>query len=194
MLKASQDREEENSDFQSTVSEQRAMVQVLNKAYTVLKDHYAKESLLQKPALVQQTPMPGQFEAYKANSGSNSVLAMMEKIMDDCKATEAEALADEGKSQAEYEKFEKDSTDGLAALEASIAAMGDEKSTKATEKAEAETLLKDTDTELKNLADTNTALHNDCDFLLKFFATRQSNMQDEIEACQQAKAILSGAM
>lgn len=39
----------------------------------------------------------------------------------------------------------------------------------------------------------NSTLHGECDFLIKFFPQRQEAMQSEIEACQRAKAILSGA-
>merc|ERR1712007_81703 len=64
---ASQDREGENADFQVTVKEQRDMGAVLLKAYDVLKTHYSKTSFIQ----AKQTPMPGEFEAYKGNAGSS---------------------------------------------------------------------------------------------------------------------------
>jgi hypothetical protein len=98
--KASEEREEENANFQANVKEQRAMHGVLQKAYTVLKTHYDKASLLQVAS--HQTPMPGEFTPYKKNDGSNAVLTMFEKIMADTKTEEAEALKAESESQAEY--------------------------------------------------------------------------------------------
>jgi len=48
-------------------------------------------------------------------------------------------------------------------------------------------------TALGELAELNRALHADCDYVLKNFNIRQQARQEEIEAIQEAKAILSGA-
>ncbi len=53
--------------------------------------------------------------------------------------------------------------------------------------------VSDKKAEIEGLSKVNSALHNDCDFLLKFFGQRQEAMANEIEAAQKAKAILSGA-
>merc|ERR1719169_347337 len=44
---ASENREEENKEFQTTISEQRATQEILTKALDRLKEFYAKKALLQ---------------------------------------------------------------------------------------------------------------------------------------------------
>merc|ERR1712085_231157 len=87
-----EDREEENLNFVKEVSEQRDMLSVLTKAFTVLKNHYEKATLVQikehtiskESSLIRQTPMPVEFTPFKHNSGGNAVLSMFEKIMREC--------------------------------------------------------------------------------------------------------------
>jgi len=52
--------------------------------------------------------------------------------------------------------------------------------------------LKGTIDTILALADMNKATHDQCDFLLKNFAERQSSRSQEIDALNQAKAIFSG--
>jgi len=49
-------------------------------------------------------------------------------------------------------------------------------------------------TDLESLAAYLGDLHQDCDYILKNFEIRQGGRSQEIEALQQAKQILSGAM
>jgi len=193
MLEASSAREEENKANQDTITEAREMNAVLNKALTVLKNEYAKEFLQQDPTQAGQvSTMPGDFEPYKKNQGANGVLTMMEKIVADVKTQEEDTMADEAKSQAEYEQFTKDAT---ASVKADEAAITDLLSVIATEGAELNALntqAGDLEADFKELSETQTGLHNDCDFLIKYFADRQNAMQNEIESLGKAKAFLSG--
>ena len=47
--------------------------------------------------------------------------------------------------------------------------------------------------ELEKLAGQNAALHKSCDFVVKNFDLRQEARQQEMDAIEQAKAVLSGA-
>lgn len=47
--------------------------------------------------------------------------------------------------------------------------------------------------EIESLHDTASDLHKSCDYILKNFDLPQSNRAAEIEALNEAKAILSGA-
>ena len=46
---------------------------------------------------------------------------------------------------------------------------------------------------LADLSEANGELHASCDFVMKNFEIRQSSRDEEIQALQQATAILSGA-
>ncbi|CAD7953375.1 unnamed protein product [Amoebophrya sp. A25] len=167
MKKAETEREAGNAEFQITVNEQRAMQKVLAKALKVLKDHYT--------ALVQtsQTPMPGSLKGYKAQDASSGVLAMMDKIMGDSKALELDSIKTEKQAQLDYEKYIADSNAALDASYATIASLGEERADKVEEKANTEKEVADKKAEIEGLSKVNTSLHNDCDFLLKFFGQRQ---------------------
>eukprot|EP00427_Karlodinium_veneficum_P013510 CAMPEP_0169071120 /NCGR_PEP_ID=MMETSP1015-20121227/5489_1 /TAXON_ID=342587 /ORGANISM="Karlodinium micrum, Strain CCMP2283" /LENGTH=768 /DNA_ID=CAMNT_0009130183 /DNA_START=86 /DNA_END=2392 /DNA_ORIENTATION=+ len=188
--KASQVREGENAEFQTVVADQRATQDILTKALLRLKDFYKKAK---GGALVQtaQTP-PVKFNAYKKNAGASPVLGMIEQIIEDSKALEAEAVAGETEAQAGYEKFVKDSNDLISKLSDSISAKTE---ASATAKEDMEQAKSDFDTtmgELQSLAMTEHDLHAECDWVLRNFALRQKARMDEMEAIQQAKAILSG--
>merc|ERR1719446_1658970 len=188
---ASQVREGENAEFQTVVADQRATQEILNKALDKLKAFYKHAkggALVQKSA---QEP-PVKFNSYKTNAGASPVIGMIEQIVEDSKALEAEAVAGEKEGQATYETFVKDSNALIKQLSDSVAAKT-KASAKATEDREqANSDLDSTNGELESLALTEEDLHGECDWTLKNFAARQKARLDEIEAIGQAKAILSG--
>jgi hypothetical protein len=194
ILKASQDREKENAEFQVVVSDQRATQTILTKALNRLKDFYKKEAGGGAFVQVQggQTP-PVQFAKQKNNAGASPVMGMISQIVEDSKRTEAEAISTEKQAQSDYETFVKDSNDLIASLTESIT----EKTKSISEsKAESENAKADHEAtvgELELLAEHKAALHGECDFTLKNFDIRQKARLQEIEAIGQAKAILSGS-
>merc|ERR1719264_1353542 len=116
MKRAGEDREKENKEFQTTVADQRATQKLLKAALTVLQDFYGK-----KAALVQQKqepagpPPPPGFEAYKKNAASGGVMKMIEEIVNDAKAMEAEAIRSEEDAQKAYEDFVKETNASIEA-------------------------------------------------------------------------------
>jgi len=194
ILKASQTREEENAEFQVTVSDQRATQTILTKALDRLKDFYKKEAGGGAFVQVQggQTP-PVQFAKQKNNAGASPVMGMIAQIVEDSKATEKDAISTERQAQSDYETFVKDSNDLIASLNESITektksisqAKADSENAKADHTATVE--------ELELLAEHKAELHGECDFTLKNFDIRQKARLQEIEAIGQAKAILSGS-
>merc|ERR1719221_1167517 len=190
MKRAGEDREKENKEFQTTVADQRATAKLLKAALTILEDFYGKKALLQEPA---GPPPPAGFESYKKNQASGGVMGMMQQIIDDAKAMEAEAIRSEEEAQKAYEDFVKETN-------ASIEAMSKEIVNKSELKAKAETDLVETKEakeavmlELEQLSNYNAQLHQSCDFVLKNFELRRTARDEEVEALRQAKAILSGA-
>merc|ERR1712012_1333850 len=130
---------------------------------------------------------------YKKNAASSGVMEMMQQIITDAKAMEAEAIRSEEDAQKAYEDFVKETN-------ASIEAKSKEIVTKSAEKAKAESELVETKEakeavmlELEQLSNYNAELHQSCDFITKNFEIRQTARDEEIEALKQAKAILSGA-
>merc|ERR1719238_1596072 len=113
--KASETREAENAEYQTTVADQRATQAILAKALKKLESFYKKAAA----ALVQQTP-PVQFNSYKKNAGSGPVMGMIEQIVEDSKKLETEAVAAEKQAQSDYEGFVKASNALISDLTTSI--------------------------------------------------------------------------
>jgi len=191
--KASENREKENAEFQTTVADQRATQDILKKALLRLQDFYTKG--IGKAVLAQrsvQTP-PVKFNAYKANKGSSPVMGLIEQIIEDSVKLETEATAAETQAQADYEKLVKDSNALIAALSEAVTAKTGAIADAKVDSTETNSQLQSTVDELKALATEDGELHQECDFVLKNFEVRQDARLQEIEAIQQAKAILSGA-
>merc|ERR1719247_960829 len=64
---------------------------------------------------------PARFNEYEKNAGGGKVVAMIEGIINDSKALEAEAIAAEQDSQTAYENFMKESNDSITNLTEAIA-------------------------------------------------------------------------
>merc|ERR1740117_1404728 len=98
MKRAGEDREKQNKEFQTTVADQRATQKLLAAALNILKGFYEKAALLQQQAtekqVAGQAPPPG-FKSYEKNAASGGVMGMMQGIIDDAKAMEAEAIRGE---------------------------------------------------------------------------------------------------
>jgi septal ring factor EnvC (AmiA/AmiB activator) len=191
--KASQDREAENSEFQTVVADQRATQAILSKALQKLNDFYEK-GIGNKVALAQRSAQepPVKFNSYKTNSGSSPAIGLIKQILEDSKALEAETTSGEFKAQADYEMFVRDSNDLIKSLQEAIAAKSKAIATAESDKAEASADHESTVGELESLAAYEADLHHQCDFVLKNFDIRQKARLQEMEAIQAAKAILSG--
>merc|ERR1712072_183740 len=190
MKRAGEDREKENKEFQQTVADQRASQKLLQAALNILKGFYEKkEAALQKQEPAGPPPPPG-FKEYKKNAAAGGVMGMIQQIINDAKAMEADAIRSEEDAQKAYEDFVKETN-------ASIEAKSKEMVNKTEEKAKAEADLNESKEnvllELEQLSNYNAELHQSCDFVMKNFEIRQTARDEEIDALKQAKAILSGA-
>merc|ERR1719337_560529 len=195
LKRAGEDREKENKEFQTTVADQRATQKLLTAALNILKGFYAKKA---KAALLQTSepagpPPPPGFEAYKKNAAAGGVMGMIQQIINDAKAMEAETIRSEEDAQKAYEDFVKDTNGSIEEKNADIVNKSEEKAKAEGDKVEAETEKEAVMTELEQLANYKAELHSSCDFVLKNFEIRQTARDQEIEALKQAKAILSGA-
>eukprot|EP00746_Dinoflagellata_sp_MGD_P073092 gnl/MRDRNA2_/MRDRNA2_29667_c0_seq1.p1 gnl/MRDRNA2_/MRDRNA2_29667_c0~~gnl/MRDRNA2_/MRDRNA2_29667_c0_seq1.p1 ORF type:complete len:679 (-),score=204.94 gnl/MRDRNA2_/MRDRNA2_29667_c0_seq1:67-2103(-) len=199
LKKAAENREKQNKEFQMTVSDQRATQEILTKALERLKAFYAAASLVQttsKNAAVAhhgQAPPPGFSGAYQKNSGSGGAMGMLQSIIADSKMVEADATHDEQDAQTAYESFVKDSNTEIASLNKEITDKTSLKAQADGDKVAAEADHKATMSDLEDLSNLAGNLHRSCDYLLKNFETRQSSRAQEIDALNQAKAIMSGA-
>jgi len=191
MKRAGENREKENKEFQQTVADQRASQKLLGAALSILEGFYKKAALLQQePA---GPPPPPGFKDYSKNKASGGVMGMIQQIINDAKAMEAEAIRSEEDAQKAYEDFVKETNASIEAKTKSIINKSEEKAKAETELTQANEDKEAVLLELEQLSNYNAELHQSCDFVMKNFEIRQTARDEEIEALKQAKAILSGA-
>jgi len=193
MKRAGEDREKENKEFQQTVADQRASQKLLQAALNILKGFYEKKAA----ALLQQEPAgpppPPGFKDYKKNAASGGVMGMIQQIINDAKAMEAEAIRAEEDSQKSYEDFVKETNASIEEKSKAIVNKSEEKAKSETDLTQSNEDKEAVMLELEQLSNYNAELHQSCDFVMKNFEIRQTARDEEIEALKQAKAILSGA-
>ena len=123
LKRAGEDREKENKEFQTTVADQRATQKLLQQALNVLKGFYDKKSkavaLAQAGQPAGPPPPPG-FKEYKKSGAAGGVMGMIQQIINDAKAMEAEAIKSEEDAQKAYEDFVKETNNSIEAKSTDI--------------------------------------------------------------------------
>merc|ERR1719450_1637371 len=195
LKRAGEDREKENKEFQMTVADQRATQKLLQAALTVLKGFYDKKAaaaLLQKQEPAGPPPPPG-FSEYKKNAAAGGVMGMIQQIINDAKAMEAETIRSEEDAQKAYEDFVKETNGSIEAKSKDITNKSESRAKAEADRVEAKEDKEAVMLELEQLANYKAELHSTSHFVVKNLAIRQTARDEEIEALKQAKAILSGA-
>merc|ERR1711865_1329680 len=120
-------------------------------------------------------------------------MSMIEQIISDAKAMEAEAITAEEDGQKAYESFVKETNASIEANSKDIVNKSENKAKAEADLVETKESKEATMLELEQLSNYNAQLHKSCDFVMKNFELRQTARDEEVEALKQAKAILSGA-
>jgi len=184
MKAASETRELENKDFQVTVSDQKATQTILTKASERMKSFYG---------LIQTAHTQPAQGTYSKHGGGNLIVGMLESIIQESKDVEKKALHAENEAQKAYEEYITDSNAAVSAATDNVASKTEAMAMATKDKIQASESRDHTIQDLLMLGETNVALHQDCDFLIKNFEIRQSARAEEIESLFNAKAIFSGA-
>jgi len=196
--RAGEDREKANSEFQTTVADQRATQKLLAGALNILKGFYDKAALVQSSTTFDEQqpagpPPPPGFKKAAPNAQSGGVMGMIEMIIADAKAMEADALKAEEEAQIGFETFVTDSNTSIETKSKEMITAAENQGKAEAEKVEKEQELDGVVEELSALTSENADLHKSCDYTLKNFDVRQGARDNEIEALKQALSMLSGA-
>merc|ERR1719293_444116 len=139
-------------------------------------------------------PPPETFGAYtKKSEESGGVIAMIDKIVLEMDVEMKEAEVEEKAAQEAYERLTADAGEkrtadakALTEKEASMA--------KAEEALQLETdKTKGLGEQLMEVEQVLANVHNECDWLLKYYDMRKAARADEIDALGKAKDVLNGA-
>jgi len=188
---AGEQRKAANGLYQQSISDQRATIAILNMAAARLKKQY---TLVQVHAHMQAAPPPApSAKAYEKGAGSGGVMQMLATIVADAVSVESELKINEQNEQKNYAEFVAGTTASIEANRNAIAEKEEQHAQASGEKSETEEASLANDASLAELNKLLTSTHTDCDWILKYFDMRQQSRKDEMNAIEEAKAILSGA-
>lgn len=183
LKKAGEGRKAENLLYQSSVSDQRATVQILNMALDKLKAFYNKPSFVQQPAT----------DSYSKNAGAGGVMQLIAKVITDAETEAQELQMGESDAQAAYAELVQDTADSIETANKAIAEKAKASASEMSEQSETSASQIANKGDIENLSKLLRGTHQSCDFLLKFFDVRQKARSEEMDAIGDATAILSGA-
>jgi len=196
MKRSQEDRERANTQFQKTIADQRATRKLLEGALGMLKGFYDKQALVQshssRHAQPAGAPPPPGFKKYGANARKGGVMGMMQQVIDDAAAMEAEAIKDEEASMTAYETFVTDTNTAIVTMQKQISNKEQDRALAESEKAQTHIELKSANTELEELGYANTDLHEQCDYHLANFNAKELARDDEIRGLKESVAVFSG--
>merc|ERR1740127_79729 len=145
-------------------------------------------------AQVAPPPPPEANLAYKkSGEESGGVLAMIDLLVADLDKENQIMELEEKDAQKDYESFMADASDKRALDSKTIT---DKETAKAETEAELESnteTKKSKTIEAMETAKYIAGLHEECDWLLKYYDARKSARTGEVDALGKAKAVLSGA-
>jgi len=210
VVDATEQRKEENQEYKDLMAADTKAKEILKFAKKRLNKFYNPTlALAQSPPTVGTSfaevgvhddakappgPPPDTWNAYaKKSDESTNVVAMIDVLIADLDKEMTEAKAEEKNGQEDYETM---MTESAAKRTEDSKALGNKMSAKAdAEKmlSEQSDLKKDTTKELWATMKYIDSLHQECDWLLKFFDVRKTARTGEIDALVKAKEVLSGA-
>jgi predicted nucleic acid-binding Zn-ribbon protein len=202
VAEATEQRKEENEDYKSLMAGNAAAKELIGFAKNRLNKFY-NPKLYKPPAAMAQIrahngdappPPPEAVEAYsKKGEESNGIIAMMDALSADLQKEMTEAEATEKDAQGDYEQFMADSANKraedsktLTDKEGALAQLEEMLDSQHSEKSSTEKTLEATNSYI-------ASLHAECDWLVKYFDMRKEARDNEIDALEKAKAVLSGA-
>merc|ERR1719506_160311 len=145
-------------------------------------------------AQVAPPPPPEANLAYKkSGEESNGVIAMIDLLVADLDKENQVMKVEEDDAQSDYEKLVSDSAEKRALDSKAIT---DKESAKAQAEGDVQASTdgkKAKTTELMETDKSLAGLHQECDFLLKFYDTRKEARVGESDALGKAKDVLNGA-
>merc|ERR1719473_1045345 len=202
VAEATEQRKEENEDYTALMASDAAAKELIEFAKNRLNKFY-NPKLYKPPAEFAQVrahsgeappPPPEAPKKYsKSSEESNGIIAMMDALIKDLDKEMTEAELTEKDAQGDYEAMMKDSAEKRAEDSKSMTdkqgALADLETGLGQQKDD----LASTKKELGATVQYIGTLHNECDFILKYYDMRKEARAGEIDSLEKAVAVLNGA-
>jgi len=199
VVEATEQRQEGNQDFKKLMAQDTKAKDILGFAKRRLNKFYNPTLAFAEVSSHDKSkappgPPPDTWDAYaKKSDESTNVVAMIDVLIADLDKELTEAKAEEKNDQEDYETMMTESaakrTEDSKALSGKMEAKAEAEKTLA----EQTDVKKDTTKELWATLKYIDSLHQECDWLMKFFDVRKTARTGEIDALVKAKEVLSGA-
>mmetsp|Transcript_92137 Transcript_92137/g.265868 ORF Transcript_92137/g.265868 Transcript_92137/m.265868 type:complete len:737 (-) Transcript_92137:70-2280(-) len=195
LKQAGENRKQENQVYQTSIADQRATINILNKALARLKQFYSSEFAQVHSSEPGRAvaPKPDTPKDYAKSAGAGGVIQLIMKVIEDAELEEQQLAQDEQSAQADYSEFVQVTTTNIEKDRALVAEKTELVAQTEAAKSETEEKQLSNDESLAKLNDLLKAHHVECDYVLKYFDIRQKARQEEMDAITDAKAVLSGA-
>jgi chromosome segregation ATPase len=210
VAEATEMRKEESAEYQELMANNKAAKEILawakNRLYKFYQPKMYKEeapapgaAALVQVGIHRQTskdapPPPPEFSNYaKKTAESTGVIAMIDVILGDIDKEMTASTVEEEDAQKDYEAMmakaaDKRAQDSKSVTEKNSAKAASEEALQAEKEKK-----KGNEKELMMTAKYIMNLHNECDWLMKYYDVRKSARADEVDALGKAKAVLNGA-
>jgi len=183
-------RTKENGEYVEAKKEDEKAIGLLLKAKEALAEYYASSFL-------QQAGDPHQKKIKlsgkdSAKGQTDTVVALLDNIIEDLNSELAETKTNEAASQEDYEALKKSVEDQKAALEKSKTNLDGGIAAQNSAKADEEKLQGDNEGSLKTEKDTEADLKKTCDDAIKNQPERREKRKVEADGLTQAREFLAG--
>merc|ERR1719199_2020721 len=188
LKQAGEERHDQNELYQTSVMDQRATINILNKALTRLDAYYKKEAaLLQSKATAQYDPTynpppPPKPAGFRRSAKAGGVLQLLHMIITDAEKAETELTFSEQEQQKDYAAFVKITTETIEADRSSIHEKEGQVASNSAELSETQEAQLANDANIAELNEVLKGYHMDCDYILKYFDVRQKARAEEMDA------------
>jgi len=212
MMQAYEARKEENAEFMVINADNQLTQATLNKALNKLNEFYTGSNEVPKMLLqtrasssVLKLGQPANYEArgsagegpdgfkkLEKGSGGGKVMTMLQDIIKESAQEMTETISDEHASQMAHEEYGRQQNKVIGARMKEISTKSEEQAQAENDLVETKGDLAQTGKDLQELYDYANGVHRECDFLLDNFQARRDARVEEIEALNEAKAMMSG--
>lgn len=205
---ATEQREEDNKEYQVNLADDEEMAKIVAKAKDVLAGFYKENNLMLVQGQHRQPEVAAELKAGKApppppttweapyggkTQQSTGVITALEIIEKDVQKDIELSKSAEKEAQSKFDTFKKESLDMIQELNEAISRLtgtkGEKEESVSDLKEERGAKKKSLDAVLKSIADANPG----CEYLTTTFWTKRKDRQIEMDGLIKAKAILSGA-
>jgi len=193
LKKAGIDRKADNELYQQSVADQRATVTILNMALDRMKKFYTPNALVQIKAHNGVAPPPPKPKGFEKSAGAGGVLQLLAQIISEAEQEGKVLVLNENDQQRIYGEFVASATSSIEADRNSIAEKEKHTAESSSELSKTQESQLANQEMLDSLDGQLTALHAECDYVIKYFKLRQNARQEEMDSIEEATAILSGA-